>query len=189
MYLHCEIAHPAEIGAPSCNRKVFETFRPHMLALLACALSHQPPLGATYSRTVQLPVIGEQSISLTILTPAKALLHMRGRLNLNDEPVEYTVDPSSGQLSFTLSQRTRSILRQFRTSLVAAGYDPQNDVASVTIWPPLPVSIPIRLQRDAVRSSPRQLKNERMSWERVPSLSGMLKWCGIERPRGEPATR
>ena len=47
-------------------------------------------------------------------------MQLTGRLKL-DEPVEYMYE--SGQLYFSLTEATMRLLRRFRTSLDAAGYD------------------------------------------------------------------
>ena len=76
---------------------------------------------------------------------SKARLKLDGRLKL-DEPVEYDVT-DEGELSFSLTDSTKRLLRRFRTSLDAAGYDGDADTAHVVVWPPLPLSVRIRLLR------------------------------------------
>lgn len=84
--------------------------------------------------------------SLSIISHHKARLKLSGRLQL-DEPVEYAVH-ASGALDFSLTERTQRLLRRFRTSMCSAGYDGVRDSAWVVVWPPLPLSIKIRLQRE-----------------------------------------
>ena len=129
-----------------------------------------------YSRTVHLPVIGKQTVvrhqyrtdphvlpfrglsltprdvrhvietqALSIVTETRARLQLRGRLEL-DEPVEYDIS-ETGQLSFSLTDSTKRLLRRFRTSLDAAAYDSDADTAQVTVWPPLPLAVRINLHR------------------------------------------
>lgn len=105
-----------------------------------------PPLGAVYKRTMSLPVIGEQTIELTIISDSAARIIMSGRLNL-DEPVRYDITPE-GQLHFELTDTTHRILRRFRTTLDAAGYDAATDTSWVVVWPPLPMSVRIQLKRN-----------------------------------------
>ncbi len=71
-------------------------------------------------------------------------MQLTGRLKL-DEPVEYMYE--SGQLYFSLTEATMRLLRRFRTSLDAAGYDADTDTSWVVVWPPLPLSVRIRLDR------------------------------------------
>jgi len=114
--------------------------------LLLGMLAYQPPLGAVYMRQIHLPVIGEQNISLAIISSTRAQLFLSGRLKL-DEPIEYSIDQSNGDLSFEINDRTKKLLRRFRTSLTGAGYNPVTDTARVTVCPPLPVSVRIQLER------------------------------------------
>uniref|UniRef100_A0A7S3EZR3 Uncharacterized protein n=1 Tax=Haptolina ericina TaxID=156174 RepID=A0A7S3EZR3_9EUKA len=109
------------------------------------APAHAPPIGAVYTRTVSLPVIGKQTVELSILSDKLARLILSGRLNL-DEPVNYQFH-RSGELSFELTEATKRILRRFRTTLDAAGYDGSSDTSWVVVWPPLPLSVRIRLNR------------------------------------------
>ena len=76
-------------------------------------------------------------------------MQLEGRLKL-DEPVEYNVHKETGELSFLLTERTRRLLRRFRTSLDGAGYEVEKDEAWVVVWPPLPLSVRIRLHRITV---------------------------------------
>ena len=118
-----------------------------MLSLLLVVHSAlvMPPLGAVYSRTVRLPVIGRQTVQLSIVSRKVARLQLMGRLSL-DEPVQYEFSPS-GELSFSLTESTLALLRRFRTTLNSAGYEAQTDTSYVDVWPPLPLSIRIRLDR------------------------------------------
>ena len=118
----------------------------HILLLGALSVSAvRPPLGAVYSRTVRLPVIGKQTVELAIVSSNQARLMLSGRLNL-DEPVSYSFS-ESGELRFELTEATQRLLRRFRTTLDAAGYDGGTDTSWVVVWPPLPLSVRIRLKR------------------------------------------
>ena len=116
-------------------------------AKLGCGskLGCGPPPGAVYHRTVRLPVIGRQTVRLSIVSTTKATLQLQGALNI-DEPVAYRIS-STGELSFELTDATQAVLKRFRTSLIAAGFDPDTDGAYVIVWPPLPIPIRIRLYR------------------------------------------
>jgi len=135
------------------------------LLALGCesCVAGRPPVGAIYSVTKKLPVIGGQKITLEIVSTTKARLAMEGALNL-DEPVDYDVEPS-GELKFTLTNATHRILKRFRTSLCGAGYDTDSDTAHVTVWPPLPMSVRLRLGRTQ-RDQPRKGRLSRM-WSDV----------------------
>ena len=50
-------------------------------------------------------------------------------------------------MQFSLTEATLRLLRRFRTSLERAGYDPDTDTSWVVVWPPLPLSIRVRLDR------------------------------------------
>ena len=93
---------------------------------------------------------------LSIISAHTARLQLSGRLEL-DEPVEYAVHPS-GELNFSLTERTLRLLRRFRTSMESAGYEPDTDQAWVVVWPPLPLSIRIRLDRAEVDDEQDQQK-------------------------------
>ena len=69
-----------------------------------------------------------------------------GALQIDDE-VEYSIDKSSGELSFTLSDGTKEVLRRFRTRLVSVNYCAKTDTPHVRVRPPLPVNIDLKLKR------------------------------------------
>ena len=104
-----------------------------------------PPVGAVYTRTLTLPVLGNQMLNLSIINRTTAMLVMQGALNLN-EPVLYRAD-GAGKLAFTLSDSTVRLLRRVRTSLQEAEYDRTTDSAYVTVSPPIVPAIRIRLDR------------------------------------------
>ena len=63
--------------------------------------SNRPPIGATYEKAIGLPVLGEQTFSLHILSDNTAHLLVKGMLFL-DEVVAYTVN-ARGCLNCRLS--------------------------------------------------------------------------------------
>lgn len=134
-----------------------------LVAPLPCTAeaASQPPVGAVYTRTISLPVIGKQTVELSILSKGLARIVLSGRMLNVDEPVTYTfVD---GRLSFELSEETKRTLRRFRTSLEGAGYDGELDESWVVVWPPLPLSVRIRLKR-AQGASCRRLPQLSFGW-------------------------
>lgn len=109
---------------------------------------------------------------LTILTRNMARLQLQGRLQL-DEPVEYDIS-DDGKLSFVLTNSTKQLLGRFRTSLDAAAYDMSDDTAHVVVWPPLPLSVTIKLQRVVPSREPRKLAAA-MEGARIPTfIQGLL---------------
>lgn len=110
-----------------------------------------PPVGAVYTRTLTLPVLGHQMLELSIINRTTAMLVMQGALNLN-EPVLYRAD-GEGKLAFTLTDSTVRLLRRVRTSLQEAEYDRTSDSAYVTVSPPVVPAIRIRLDRMAQEES------------------------------------
>lgn len=94
------------------------------LVLLGVAVSATseiipPPIGAHYTRTLALPVIGQQTVELSILSGSVARLCMKGAISL-DEPVKYFPSQDGG-LGFSLSDATHALLKRMRTSLRSAG--------------------------------------------------------------------
>ncbi len=125
----------------------FGQHAPHLLHNAPVSQRAPPPVGANYKKTLSLPVIGDQTVVLNILSAARARLVMSGALTLEDT-VEYEVD-AAGALSFTLSAPTVALLKRMRTSLSAAGYTSTDDKAWFTISPPLVPAIRIQLDRES----------------------------------------
>ena len=108
-----------------------------------------PPVGAEYELNLRIPVIGPQVFQLKILSNTRGKLVVNGALQIDDE-VEYSVDKSSGALSFTLSNGTKEVLRRFRTKLLSVNYCAKTDTPLVRVSPPLPVIIDLKLKRKNV---------------------------------------
>ena len=111
-----------------------------------------PPVGAVYTRTLSLPMLGHQVLELSIINSTTAMLVMQGALNLN-EPVLYRAD-GEGKMAFTLTDSTVRLLRRVHTSLREAEYDRTSDTAVVTVSPPVIPAIRIRLHRMAQEDEP-----------------------------------
>lgn len=110
--------------------------------------SHRPPpIGATYEKSVQIPVLGRQVFSLHILSDNTAHLLVKGMLFL-DELVTYTVS-KRGCLNCDLSENAISTMRKVRASLKEVGYDRETDTPYVKVSTPLPVPVKINLKRKA----------------------------------------
>ena len=109
------------------------------------------PLGATYRHSMRFPVLGQQAFQIRVLSGTSAHLSISGMLTI-DEVVPYTVD-EKGRLRFSLSAKTKEILKKFKTRLLEAGYDPYTDTPYVKV---APYVLP------AVRINMNRLKEERL---------------------------
>lgn len=105
-----------------------------------------PSVGAQYHLQKKIPVLGKQTFQLKILQENIAELLIDGVLEVKDV-IHYTVDERSGELSFTLSEKTNMILKRFRTKLLAATYCPKTDRSSIIVQPPLPMKLSLHLKR------------------------------------------
>lgn len=114
--------------------------------------SNRPPIGATYEKAIGLPVLGEQTFSLHILSDNTAHLLVKGMLFL-DEIVAYTVN-ARGCLNCRLSDHAISRLKKVRASLKEVGYDGETDTPYVKVSTPLPVPVKIHLKRKAGEAGP-----------------------------------
>ena len=107
--------------------------------------SHRPPIGATYEKSIGIPVLGKQIFSLHILSDNTAHLLVKGMLFL-DELVTYTVT-KRGCLNCNLSENAISTMRKVRASLKEVGYDGDTDTPYVKVSTPLPLPVKIHLKR------------------------------------------
>eukprot|EP00966_Prymnesium_polylepis_P275409 6363015-Prymnesium_polylepis.1 len=79
-----------------------------------------PPNGAVYLASVHMPIIGEQTFVLTVVSRTHARILLRGRaLNL-DEPAEYReeqTDEKRGRttLRMLFNEPTQALLARWRT--------------------------------------------------------------------------
>lgn len=107
--------------------------------------NNRPPVGATYEKAIGIPVLGEQTFSLHILSDTTAHLLVKGMLFL-DEIVAYTVT-AQGCLNCRLSDHAHKTLRKVRASLKEVGYDWVTDTPYVKVCTPLPMLFKIQLKR------------------------------------------
>jgi len=105
-----------------------------------------PPVGALYSLTLPIPILGKQNFELNILDKGRAVLKVIGVLKINDT-INFDIDPTSGRLQFALSDETQRTLKQFRTRLLRATYDGASDTPIIHVKPPLPMRIRLVLNR------------------------------------------
>ena len=103
-------------------------------------------VGSDYFLETKIPVIGVQTFRLRILDHNLAELTIEGLIEVRDK-IPYQVDQQSGELSFTLSESTKLILKRFRTKLLKASYCPMKDRPSILVRPPLPMPIHLHLAR------------------------------------------
>tara|TARA_B110000046_G_scaffold61710_1_gene69330 strand:- start:1275 stop:1634 length:360 start_codon:yes stop_codon:yes gene_type:complete len=116
-----------------------------MLLAAAAATTSAPPVGAVYERNLTLPVLGGQRVRLRIDSRTRATLDLEGALALR-APVHYALT-DDGYFQFVLDAPTHALLRRVRTRLGAAAYDAVADTAHVTVHPPLPFPVVVRMAR------------------------------------------
>eukprot|EP00962_Isochrysis_galbana_P039317 scaffold14069_cov126-Isochrysis_galbana.AAC.5 len=105
----------------------------------------RPPVGGVYLRTLWLPVLGMQTISLTVVSHNRLRLQLSGAICL-DDTVAYVATASG--LVFEFSPPTKSMLRRFRTSFRGADYIADTDHAIFSVSPPLvPGTVNVQLRR------------------------------------------
>eukprot|EP00316_Scyphosphaera_apsteinii_P022102 CAMPEP_0119327338 /NCGR_PEP_ID=MMETSP1333-20130426/70536_1 /TAXON_ID=418940 /ORGANISM="Scyphosphaera apsteinii, Strain RCC1455" /LENGTH=156 /DNA_ID=CAMNT_0007335905 /DNA_START=212 /DNA_END=681 /DNA_ORIENTATION=+ len=96
-----------------------------------------PPVGATFSRTISLPIIGRQTFQLNIRSRRLSQITLTGAMNL-DEPAGYTLERSPKENGVTMLQMdfnvaTLALLRRMRTKIKAVSYSTDLDYAVLVI--------------------------------------------------------
>ena len=114
-------------------------------------MRRQPPYGAVYDCTVRMPIIGEQTFMLRVLSRTHAQIVLRGKLNL-DEPAKYWTEVNSGtegrtRIRIAFNEPTLDLLARWRTRIRAVWYEHDGDYAILVIAPPLIPAIRVRLAR------------------------------------------
>ena len=109
-----------------------------------------PPKGAMFVGTMNMPVIGRQTFALRVLGKNSAQIILIGRLAL-DEPATFSAetDAETGRtrMDIDFNPRTLELLSNWRTRITRVEYDAAEDVATITISPPLIPSIRVKLRR------------------------------------------
>jgi len=108
-----------------------------------------PPVGATYAKSVWLPLLGEQRISVTVLAGGALRLLLHGAITL-DELAQYQASDngrSMTKIAFELGPSTRRMLRRLHTSLRCAEYDAATDIAFFTVAPLFSPAVRVPLGR------------------------------------------
>ena len=103
------------------------------------------PVGAEYYRQLKFPVLGLQAFRIHILSETRARLQITGMLGI-DEIIPYSTD-LTGRLYFSLSEKTKQILKRFKTKLLEAGYDPHTDTPYVKVAPYVLPAVKISMNR------------------------------------------
>jgi hypothetical protein len=105
----------------------------------------RPPVGGVYLRTVWLPVLGSQTIRLTVVSHSQLRLQLSGAICL-DDTVAYVASPSG--LVFEFSPPTQKMLRRLRTTFRGAKYIVDTDHAIFSVSPPLTLgTVNVQLRR------------------------------------------
>ena len=100
-----------------------------MLVTTVCAL-RAPPIGAQYYKTLQLPMIGHQSVAIYIASRERASFEMDG-LVTHREFLEYAIDPATDEFIFQLSDAIS--LQKYHCKIQRAWYDEARDEACITL--------------------------------------------------------
>jgi hypothetical protein len=104
-----------------------------------------PPVGATFRDTILFPVIGLQTVRVSIVTRTTARVQLSGAILLN-EMLTYSLN-EHGNLDFKLSDHTLRLLHAFGVSLTRAEYCPDNDRAVLTVKVPAFPTLLLELRR------------------------------------------
>ena len=129
---------------------------PALPALVAPALLL--PIGHSYATQLKIPLLGSQTVSLSVLNQTHARVCLRGLL-CTEGLVVYTHTSASG-FQFELDDELQSVVRRYGCSLSHADFDPVEDEARLTLHiRPLLLRTRLRLVRSksegcAARSSP-----------------------------------
>mmetsp|Transcript_33817 Transcript_33817/g.84270 ORF Transcript_33817/g.84270 Transcript_33817/m.84270 type:complete len:360 (+) Transcript_33817:3-1082(+) len=116
-----------------------------LVSYIAPTRTGLPPVGATFTDTMLLPVIGLQTIRLSITSRSLARIQLSGALMLN-EVVSYGVS-GDGKLEWRCSDHTLRVMHALGVSLKRAEYCPEADSARVTVKIPAFPSLIINLRR------------------------------------------
>lgn len=102
--------------------------------------------GSMYKSEFLVPILGAQTFLLDIVDESAARIRISGILKL-DDMIQYDINEDTGEISFSLAEKTQRVLRRFGTRLGSVGYDSERDEAMLKVQPPLPISITLLFQR------------------------------------------
>ena len=109
-----------------------------------------PPTGALYVGQMKLPILGQQTFMLRIVSRTKAKITLHGAMNL-DEYGKYVVDgyldAGSVSLLVDFNAPTRALLNRYKTRIRHVKYFPDDDYAELTIAPLILPAFRVRLHR------------------------------------------
>lgn len=110
-----------------------------------------PPSGALYVGHIKLPILGQQTFMLRIVSRTRAKIILVGAMNL-DEYGHYTVASSRPDEPFVsllvnFNEPTLALLDRYKTRIRAVKYFDGADVAELEICPLILPTIRVRLNR------------------------------------------
>lgn len=122
-----------------------------------CHSHNYPPIGALYSATLGMPVIGGQTFMFKIVTRrrghcpgeyrGRAQVTLKGAMNL-DEPADFYLH-RDGTIDLRFNEPTLALLSRMRTRIVDASYSVADDFTELVISPPLWRHIRVKLRRQS----------------------------------------
>ena len=125
------------------------------------------PVGQSYATRLKIPLLGAQTVSLSVLNETHARVRLRGLLS-TEGLVSYTHAPGRG-FDFELDEALQAVVRKYGCSLSHADFDFARDEARLTLHiRPLLLKTRLRLVR-----SPRE------ECEARPGLPGCSTWLGV----------
>jgi len=111
-----------------------------------------PPVGAVYSKSLWIPLLGTQAITVRVLPNMHQRLTLTGTINV-DETFAITMD-EDGHITSALPPRTDRIIRRFRSTYQGAQYVAASDCSIFSIRPALGPAVRVRLDRLAGAAAP-----------------------------------
>lgn len=125
------------------------------------------PIGQVYATQLNIPLVGSQTVSLSVLNQTHARVRLRGLL-CTEGLVSYTHTPGHG-FDFELDDALQSLVRKYGCSLSHADFDVAKDEALLTLHiRPLFLRKRLRLARS---------KSEECAGR--PGLPGCSTWLGV----------
>ena len=111
-----------------------------------------PTVGTLYIGSMKMPVIGQQTFMLRILSRSRAQIVLMGALNL-DEPAKYSIHKGSSTVEIEFNEPTIDLLRRWRTRIRTVSYFHEDDTCELVIAPPLVPAIRVRLRSSEQRGA------------------------------------
>ena len=130
----------------SWTKKLWQKHESHRNLLFGRRL---PPPGALYVGHMKLPILGQQTFMLRIVSHTKAKITLHGAMNL-DEYGDFVVErSSSGEVSLLVdfNEPTLALLNRYKTRIRHVKYFDEDDYAELTIAPLILPTFRVRLHR------------------------------------------